>query len=358
MKTSPPSSPQLATLPPGSTATVLAFDIGGANLKAADGRGWVASAPFELWRRWQELPAALCSIVAARRPQQIVATMTGEIADCYPSRRAGVAHIVGALEAAARAVEPAAPLLIYLVDGSLVSAPEALSRPLEAAASNWHAVARLAAHHAKTPRAVLIDIGSTTTDIIPLMDGAPQPLARDDVGRMATGELVYTGVERTPVAAIVRRLHWQNEKRPVASELYAQSRDIWLLLEGLPENPLSTDTADGGPFTADATRVRLARMLLIDPPDFSHLDAVAAARQVARVQAGQVARALRKVRRACGWRPTSLVLSGHGECLARAALARLSWKLPVVELRHLLGPESSRAAPAHSLALIAQGLVP
>ena len=358
MMTNAPTSPQPASMQPGSTATVLAFDIGGANLKAADGRGWVATEPFELWRRWQELPAALGSIVAARRPQRIVATMTGEIADCYPSRRAGVTHIVGAIEAAARAVEPAVPLSIYLVDGSLVSTPEALSRPLEAAASNWHAVARLAAHHAKTPRAFLIDIGSTTTDIIPLVDGAPQPLARDDAGRMATRELVYTGVERTPVAAIVRRLRWQNEKRPVVGELYAQSRDIWLLLGGLPANPLSTDTADGGPFTADAARMRLARMLLIDPPEFSYLDAVAAARQVARLQARQVARGLRAVRRAYGWRPTSLVLSGHGECLAQAALERLSWKLPVVELRHLLGPAISRAAPAHSLALIAQGLVP
>ncbi len=358
MMTNTPPSPQPAPLPPGSTATVLAFDIGGANLKAADGRGWVTSEPFELWRRWQELPEALGRIVAARRPQQIVATMTGEIADCYSSRRAGVAHIVGALEAAARAVEPAVPLAIYLVDGSLVSAPEALRRPLESAASNWHAVARLAAHHAKTPRAFLIDIGSTTTDIIPLLDGAPQPLARDDVGRMATRELVYTGVERTPVAAIVRRVRWHHEKRPVASELYAQSRDIWLLLGGLPEDALSTDTADGGRFTNDAARVRLARMLLIDPPDFSHLDAESAARQVARLQTRQVARALRAVRRACGWRPTSLVLSGHGECLARAALERLSWKLPVVELRQLLGPAISRAAPAHSLALIAQGLVP
>ena len=72
MMTNTPSSPQPEPLPPGSTATVLAFDIGGANLKAADGRGWVTSAPFELWRRWRELPAALCSIVAARRPQQIV----------------------------------------------------------------------------------------------------------------------------------------------------------------------------------------------------------------------------------------------------------------------------------------------
>ena len=80
---------------------VLAFDVGGANIKAADGLGWVHSEPFELWRRRQLLPAALERIILDRRPHRVVATMTGEIADCYPSRAEGVADIVAALVAAA-----------------------------------------------------------------------------------------------------------------------------------------------------------------------------------------------------------------------------------------------------------------
>ena len=337
---------------------VLAFDVGGANIKAADGRGWIHSEPFELWRRPRELPAALGRIVADRSPRRIVSTMTGEIADCYASRRAGVEAIVGAIVAAAGSLPAAADVGIYLVDGTIVPAAEALARPLAAAASNWHAMARLAAAHAATDRAMVVDVGSTTTDIVALRAGHPAPLAYDDVARMATGELVYTGVERTPVAAIVRSLPWAGRRRPIASERYAESRDIWLVLEGIPERPGACETADGGPATREAARVRLARMLLLDPNDFSAADALAAASWCAEAQSRQVARALAKVAARVGWQPARIVLSGHGECLARMAIARTGWNVDLVSLPERLGPDVSRAACAHAVALIAQGRLP
>ncbi len=341
--------------------SVLAFDIGGANIKAADGLGWVHSEPFELWRRRAELPAALTRIVSSRHPGRVVATMTGEIADCYASRREGVADIVAAVAAATRAAAgPDCPVGIYLVDGTIVSTEEAVRRPLAAAASNWHAVARLAAAAATADRSFLIDIGSTTTDIVPLVDRAPAPAGRDDVARMAAGELVYTGVERTPIATIVRSLPWRGRRHPVASELFAQSLDAWLLLGGLPEDPDSTTsgsvhTADGGPATRAAAQRRLARMLLADPEEVTEDEAVAMAAWCADRQSLLVARAARRVAACCGWQPRSIVLSGHGACLARRALARVGWDVDLVSLSDTLGPDVSRAAPAHSLARIARG---
>ena len=41
----------------------LGVDIGGANLKAADGRGWAQSVPFALWRDPQGLAEALAALV-------------------------------------------------------------------------------------------------------------------------------------------------------------------------------------------------------------------------------------------------------------------------------------------------------
>jgi probable H4MPT-linked C1 transfer pathway protein len=342
---------------------LLAFDVGGANIKAADGLGWIHSERFELWRRPGELSAALARIVRLRCPDRVVATMTGEIADCYPSRQAGVERIVAALLSAAEASGRTVPLGIYLVDGSIVPTAEAIARPLAAAAANWHAMARLAAGHAATDRAIVIDAGSTTTDIVALHAGAAAPLAHDDAGRMAAGELVYTGVERTPLAAIVRSLprvaaDRSRRLQPIASERFADSRDAWLLLGGIPEEPLSRDTADGGPATCAAARVRLARMLLLDPGDFSAADARAAAEWCAEAQARIVARAVRRVAAAHGWLPTSIVVSGHGGCLARRAIARLGWDLTIVALPDKIGADVSRAAPAHALAMIARGLLP
>ena len=333
---------------------VLAFDIGGANIKAADGLGWVHSEPFELWRRRPDLPAALARIVSSRRPRRVVATMTGEIADCFADRRAGVEHIVRALVAAAEACGCGSPG-IYRVDGRIVPPDDAVVDPLGVAASNWHAVARLAASLVPEARALLVDIGSTTTDIVPLVGGRPEPLATDDAGRMATGELVYTGVERTPVPAIVRGLPHRGNRRPVASERFAESRDAWLVLGGLAEDPASRETADGGPFTLDGSRIRLARAMLLEPALFTAADAERAAWWIAEAQARQVARAVDRVARRCGGRPEALVYSGHGERLARMAFDCLGWCAAVVSLPAVVGAAVSRSAPAHALAAIARG---
>jgi probable H4MPT-linked C1 transfer pathway protein len=287
--------------------------------------------------------------------------MTGEIADCFPSRSEGVARIIDALEAAAARVAPPADLGIYLVDGSIVPAAAARRRPLAAAAANWHALARLAATHATADRAFAIDVGSTTTDIVPIERGVPVPRAGDDMGRMAAGELVYTGVERTPVAAIVRALPWPSAgagRRPIASERYADSRDVWLLLGGIPEAPEDRDTADGGPATRAAAARRLARMLLADPDAHAAADARAAAEWCARAQGRQVARALARVAQGVGWKPRCVVLSGHGPCLAERALGDLGWSVDTVSLVERLGREVSRAACAHAVALVERRLVP
>jgi len=337
---------------------VLAFDIGGANIKAADGLGWVHSEPFELWRRRSELPAALTQIISPRLPRRVVATMTGEIADCYASRRDGVADIVAALTAATHAAAgPECKVGIYLVDGTIVPPEEAIERHLAAAASNWHAVARLAATVVTADRAFVVDVGSTTTDIVPLIDRSVVATGHDDVARLVAGELVYTGVERTPMASIVRSLPWRGRRHPVASELFAQTLDVWLLLGGLAEEPNSTNTADGGPATRAAARRRLARMLLADPAEVTEDEAIAMAAWCADRQSRQLARSLSRVATTAGWRPQAIVLSGHGGCLARRALARLVWNVDIVSLPETLGDEVSRVAPAHSLALIARGHV-
>jgi probable H4MPT-linked C1 transfer pathway protein len=335
---------------------LIAFDIGGANLKASDGLGWSANLPFPLWKRHRELATALGTLVAARRPRRVVATMTGEICDCYPSRSAGVAQIAESLaKAASCCPEPAG---LYLVDGRIVSPAEAAAAWPLAAASNWHALARLAAACLTSGRGLLLDVGSTTTDIVPLADGHPAATAHDDAGRMLAGELVYTGVERTNVAAIASQLPHRGRERPLASELFAESRDAWLVLGGLPETEAAGDTADGRPATREAARVRLARTMLLDPEDFTAADALAAADAIAERQAAAIAAALVKVADRAGGPPARIVLSGHGDQLAERALAKAGWRPELARLAELIGPAAARVAPAHALACIAREDVP
>jgi probable H4MPT-linked C1 transfer pathway protein len=338
-------------------ADLVALDIGGANLKAADGLGWSASVAFPLWQRWRELPEALVTLVAERRPRRLVATMTGEICDCYPSRAAGVAQIAESLLAASGRAGCAEPPAVYLVDGRLVPVAEAITDWRLAAASNWHATARLAATLLPSADGLLLDIGSTTTDIVPLRDGRPAPHASDDAGRMLCRELVYTGVERTPVAAVAPCLPHRGKLRPVASERFADSRDAWLVLGALAEDPAAHDTADGGPATRDAARVRLARTMLLDPEDYTMADATEAADDIAARQAALVSLALEHVAHAGDGPPETIVLAGHGDRLAERALDRAGWRPRIERLADAVGPGAARAAPAHALALLARGSI-
>jgi hypothetical protein len=338
-----------------ASADLVALDIGGANLKAADGLGWSASVAFPLWQRWRELPEALAALVAERRPQRLVATMTGEICDCYASRAAGVAQIAESLLAASTAAGCHEPPGVYLVDGRIVAAADAIGEWRLAAATNWHALARLAATLVPSGNGLLLDIGSTTTDIVPLREGRPAPQASDDAGRMLCRELVYTGVERTPVAAVAPCLPHRGKLRPVASERFADSRDAWLVLGCLAEDPAARDTADGGPATRDAARVRLARTMLLDPEDYTAADAVEAADNIAARQAAMISLALKHVARAGDGPPETIVLSGHGDRLAERAIDRAGWRPRIARLADAVGPAVARAAPAHAVACLARG---
>ena len=79
--------------------TCLGLDIGGANLKAADGRGWAKSVSFPLWRDPHGLAGALDALVQnAPVSERLAVTMTGELCDCFSSKIEGVRHILAAVD--------------------------------------------------------------------------------------------------------------------------------------------------------------------------------------------------------------------------------------------------------------------
>jgi probable H4MPT-linked C1 transfer pathway protein len=331
--------------------TWLALDIGGANIKVADGRSYCAIERFALWREPDRLSEVLRNAIAnAPASDHLAATMTGELADCFATKEQGVRHIVTALESAADGRHTR----VYQVNGRLVSSQVALRKPLLAAAANWHALARFAGRYTKAKSALLIDIGSTTTDIVPLVDGRPQTQAVTDTDRLLAGELAYTGVERSPVCAMLRYVHYRKQLCPVAQEVFATAWDAYLVLNSLPEEPDSVHTADGCPATREAARTRLARTICADATTFEMADAVAAAEVVRRQQTAQIAVAVAQVLGRLPDRPENVILSGRGEFLARRVLERLALAAPILSLSQELGPQLSRCAPAHALAMLAQ----
>ena len=230
----------------------------------------------------------------------------------------------------------------------------AIAKPLLVAAANWHALARFAGRFAKRGAALLIDIGSTTCDTIPLVDGQPQAAGTTDLDRLLSGELVYTGVERSPVCAIVQRVPYRDQQCPVAQELFATSRDVYLLLGDLREDPKNLHTADNRPATKAAARVRLGRMIGADGEQFQQHDAVEISHFVAAAQVELIATGLRQVLARLPQPPTTAILSGQGEFLAKRVFDHLKIAPAIVSLSNQLGSTASRCGPAHALAILAR----
>jgi probable H4MPT-linked C1 transfer pathway protein len=276
--------------------------------------------------------------------------MTGELADCFDTKEQGVRHILHALANAAEG----RPIHVYQTTGHLAPLDTALRQPLLAAAANWHALARFAGRFARNKTALLIDIGSTTTDIVPLVDGRPHTAGLTDTERLLAGELLYTGVERSPVCAVVQHLPYRQQSCPVAQELFATTLDAYLTLSELPEEPDNRNTADGRPATRDAARARLARMICTDTSTFDMADALAAAHAIHRQQVASLAVAMTQVAARLQPPPENIILSGAGEFLARRVVIQMNLAVQRISLAEALGPALSQCAPAHAVAVLAR----
>jgi probable H4MPT-linked C1 transfer pathway protein len=235
-------------------------DIGGANTKAArlDGDSlWTVSRPFEVWRDREALTDVLRDVVAEVGPARAVAiTMTAELSDAFRTKREGVAFVLDGAEEALG--EPR----VLTTAGELVSVDAARARPWDVAAANWVATALAVAE--AHPDALLIDVGSTTADIVAIADGCLAATGRNDLERLMAGELVYTGALRTNLAAIAPRVPVRGDWCPVSSEYFAISADVHLVLGHLTPEAYDCPTPDGRPATTAFARERIARLVCAD----------------------------------------------------------------------------------------------
>src|SRR3954451_3118737 len=292
----------------------LAVDIGGANTKAAwlDGTSLrTVSRPFEVWRDRPALSGVLREVaaeVAAGPTDAVAITMTAELSDAVRTKREGVAFV---LEAAEDALADR-PLSVLTTAGELVSMEAARARPRDVAAANWVATAlAVAGAH---PDALLIDIGSTTTDIVPIAGGRVAATGHDDLERLLAGELVYTGVLRTNLAPIAPRVPVRGGWCPVSSEDFAISADVQLVLGALRPEAYDCPTPDGRPATVAFARERIARLVCSDVEqlDEDEVDAIAAFLHGEQLR--QLEDAARRVERALP-RDAAVVAVGSGAFL-------------------------------------------
>jgi (4-(4-[2-(gamma-L-glutamylamino)ethyl]phenoxymethyl)furan-2-yl)methanamine synthase len=306
---------------------VIGIDVGGANLKLVDGnRVTLRYCPL-----WEKAPLVehLRAFRDTHPDPDAAAVMSGELADCFGSKMEGIRSIVASVQE----VYPGA--LFYGTDAAFHRDPVP-----QLAAANWLASADLL--RGRFPGAVLLDIGSTTTDILPL------PLFADllgltDLGRLRRGYLLYTGLLRTPVEAQLTEVTLDGAAIPVSTEHFAIAADAHLVLGHISPRDYGCDTPDRAGKNVGSALRRLARVVCADLDEIGPEGAMEIARQFWEAQRDRVRAAVDRVAAECS--AGHVMVAGIGSSL----LAR---ELGGVDLARQLGAVSD-ALPAWAVKEVA-----
>ncbi|MGH8567945.1 MAG: hydantoinase/oxoprolinase family protein, partial [Gammaproteobacteria bacterium] len=298
--------------------------------------------------RLEEALAALPTKLGKDATRRHALTMTGELADCFRDREEGVRALVACMTRRLASDD----VSVYAGQRGFIPAALAGDHALEVASANWHASAAFSAW--KAERGVLIDIGSTTTDLVRFGDGRVQYQGYTDGERLRSEELVYTGALRTPIMAVAERVPFAGEWQRLTAEHFATMADVYGLLGRLGERP--RETADGAGRAPEDCARRIARMLGRDLTDAPMRVWQAVAAYLARAQLTTLREASERVLSRDPEGPVPFVGAGVGRFLVRELARQLGH--PYVDFSAFLeGPDplrekGARCAPAAALAYL------
>ena len=250
--------------------TIFGWDVGGAHVKvsmvSASGELLdIAQWACPLWQGLGHLEQVIGSVferwpLARDAGACHAVTMTGEMADLFADRAEGVRVLV---ETLARQLGPDTR---FFAGATGWLGPHACADGWrDVASANWLATAQWVA--GRVGDAILIDMGSTTTDIVPIVAGRVVACGCNDARRLVSGELVYQGVVRTPLCGVAQRIAFRGERANVMNEWFATTADVYRLTGELWPSHDQHPSADNGPKTGAASRIRIARMIGWDARD-------------------------------------------------------------------------------------------
>jgi len=298
----------------------VGIDVGGANTKIATSDGFVDSLYAPLWKDKVCLYDVLTEVnhKFGTEIEVVGVVMTGELSDCFETKREGVLHIKHTLSATFDAPK-FFDVNCTFKDGSVVD-----KDPLAFAATNWLASSKLIAEQYQD--AIFVDIGSTTTDVIPIVGGEIKA-QRTDLERLKAGELIYSGVLRTNIAAMLKKVEIgeKGEECGVSSELFAITADAYLVLGHITEEDYSCDSPNSYAFLGreneEKSRVsamrRLSRVVCSDLEEIGEDGAVSIAEQVKRAQVDELSASIERLKEKYGSK--MVVAAGIGDFVAKEA---------------------------------------
>lgn len=332
---------------------IAGFDIGGANtdLAVIDFEGEEIrniEVDFEylpMWSNNDNLSRVLVELIEKICPvseiDAVGISMTAELVDAYDTKKEGVLDIVRKCEDTFDC-----PIAYVGIEGML-SKDEISETPLKAAAANWIATVQIAT--LISDNCIFVDTGSTTTDIIPIKDGKECAIGKSDFDRSATGELVYTGTLRTNLASFLDKVSLNGKEYRVASELFAQTADVYTVLDLIKPEDYVCDTFDGDGKSKVECAQRIARVVCADLEMLTMDDIVEMSEFIHQKQIAQIADGLKQVVEAQDL--DLIVVTGLGKDILDKPAAE-SLGLEVKSMGDILTDEQCVVAPAVGTAIM------
>ena len=241
---------------------IVGWDVGGAHLKAVllNGQGRIETAhqvACPLWQGLDHLDRALDLMLEAIPDDSSthhVMTMTGELTDYFATRQEGVMALTRAMT---RRLGTGRVKVFRGGEGLIEAEAMQLADTLKIASANWLATGLWAA--TRIHEGILVDMGSTTTDLLAISGSRVHYRGYTDSERLRYDELVYSGIIRTPVMTLAKKVPLDGAWSGVMAEYFASMADVYRLTGELPEAADQMPAADQGPKTAQGSRQRLAR---------------------------------------------------------------------------------------------------
>jgi len=340
---------------------VLGLDIGGANTKATflktkDGtvkelRTFIEY--FPIWKSGKEqLPKVLEKLkkrlVDSTALDGVGVTITAELSDAYWTKKEGVHHVLDCVTEVFGDVA----LFVLDVEANLLPVKDARREPLKIASANWAATGWMISQLIKN--CIVVDVGSTTTSIIPVINGKIAAEGRSDLEKLQNGELVYSGALRTNVAAIVNGIPVRGRIVGVSSELFAQSGDVHLILGNIGKEEYTAETCDGRGKTRRDAMARLARVVCADIDMLTEQEIVELAKFVYDRQVEQITGGLKQVYERIKplLQEKAVVVTGLGRNFLAKKAAEKAGFSEVIDMRELMGADAAVVAPSVGVALM------
>jgi probable H4MPT-linked C1 transfer pathway protein len=327
---------------------ILGIDIGGANtkiteLKEEDGTYKIHHIYFPMWRNNKELTNLLAKY-NYNNITKIALVMTAELADSYETKKEGVIDILNSVKNAF----PNKEIFIFDVDGNFLTPMEATENYIKVSASNWTATAEFVKNSAcPNDNCILIDMGSTTTDIIPIVDG--KILAqKTDLDRLMNNELLYVGTLRTPISFLSNTVEYKHKNTTItniSSEYFAITGDINIIMDKITPNDYTCDTPDGAPSNKQNCKIRLSKVLCADLEQISEEEINEVAKQFYAKLLNLIKSNVDKV--ATKYNINNIVITGLGEPILIDALKN---EYNIISIKEKYNKDVSLATPSFAVA--------